>query len=165
MSARPIGLGLRQTPDARVVQLTPYRARPDARTVMATSAALALAWGVARATTEGPVASAASALFLLALGALIAAWWRGRRRAARCLEVYVGRRDVELVESLDGRELSRARHALAPIVDTERGPEGVVAVRDDGSRWHLPMGGSCDEARAWMVEHLRESARDARKRA
>jgi len=163
-SPRPDGLGLRQTPDARVIQVRPYRARPRAATVIGIGVASLLVWGIARPamgpTERGLVGAVVVALWVAAG----LAWWWGTRRAHQRLEVYVGDHRLALVWSHEGEEQRRQEVDLTTVRETVARAAGVE-VFTDGASWLLPMEGHTDEAIAWMVEHLREAGRGARKRA
>ncbi len=156
-SPRPDGLRLRQRRDALVIEVLPHRSR--ARRAWAVGWLGVAALGLLAAGPGGRPALFAAGALWVACGLW---WWWAHRRGRQRLLVYVGRRALELVWSLDGQEVSRERVAL-------RGVRGVrlegLGVRVDGDEplW-LPMEAHTEEARAWMVEHLRGAGMGAVRR-
>jgi len=163
VTARPDGLRLRQTPDARVILVHPYRPHPSASLAIGAGVGLALVflglrWAV------GDVAWWLVALLVGGWGGTGALWVRGMLRAQQVLELYVGAYELELVWSRHGQELRRERRPLADVLGTAPSV-GQVRVQDATGDWWLPMEAHSAEAVDWMVEHLREAGRSARKRA
>jgi len=162
-AARPDGLRLRQTPDARVIVVHPYRPHPSASLTIAAGVSLALAFLAAR-WLVGSTSWWLVAALLTAWAATAGAWVRGMLRAQEVLELYVGDHELELVWSRAGAELRRRRLPLTSIRDTVPSV-GQVRIDDADGGWWLPMEAHSAEAVDWMVEHLREAGRAARKRA
>jgi len=110
------------------------------------------------------LASVAGLVLCVVLGGL---GWRALetvRRRQEVLEVYVGKRSLELVYSRSGAVLRRDTLELVRLEDAEPRRGGVVLHLDDGAiRW-LPMGMHSEEAVGWMVEHLRGAGLGARRR-
>jgi hypothetical protein len=147
-----------------VVQITPYAPRPSARATIAASLAGLGSWALARSLLPASTAWVGASLALAWVTLASLAWWLGRRRARQRLELYVGDHRCALVWSTDGVETGRQERDLTEVLDTEARP-GRVAVKGPAGTWVLPMEGHSDEAVAWMVEHLREAGRGARKRS
>jgi len=146
-----------------VILVHPYRPHPSARLTIAVGVALAATYLGGR-WVLGEVSWPLVAFVLLAWAATGGAWIRGLLRAQQVLELYVGAHELVMVWSRNGRERRRRRVSLAQVRDTEPSVGQVKVVTDDG-HWWLPMEAHSAEAVDWMVEHLREAGRGARKRA
>ncbi len=164
-SPGPDGLRIRQTRDATVIRVFPYAPSRPWPELVGSVGALVL-WGGLRVAlpdllwVRGGLGLGAL-LLLVTLGARAL---RGLRRGQEVLEVYVGKRHLELVFSRDGEALRRETLELVRLEDAESGDGEVTLLVEGGEPIQLPMQRHSDEARGWMVEHMRGAGLGARRR-
>jgi len=101
---------------------------------------------------------------LVALAVLAARAYRAMRLGQEVLEVYVGKRFLELVSSRGGEEVRRMSLELVRLEDAVAEPDAVRLLVEEGDPVEVPMALHSDEARGWMVEHLRGAGLGARRR-
>jgi hypothetical protein len=95
----------------------------------------------------------------------VAAWGvRSVRRGAEVLEVYVGKRVLHLVWSRNGAVVREEEILLLQLEDAQPAAAGVTLLVEARAPLLLPMAKHSDEARGWMVEHLRGAGLGARRR-
>ncbi len=104
------------------------------------------------------------AVLLVVLGVLAARTLASVRRGQQVLEVYVGKRFLELVYSRGGETVARETVELMGLEDAEVEAGAVRLLLEDHPALRLPMARHSDEARGWMVEHLRGAGLGARRR-
>jgi hypothetical protein len=98
------------------------------------------------------------------LAALARHTWAAVRRGQQVLEVYVGKRFLELVYSRGGETVARQTVELVRLEDAQKDASSVQLLLEDGVPVPVPMARHSDEARGWMVEHLRGAGIGARRR-
>ncbi len=149
----------------RVFPHAPSRPWPEALA----SVGLVLVWaGLRSAWASGGESLLVPALLhaglLLGLAVLGARAYRAMRLGQEVLEVYVGKRFLELVTSRGGEEVHRSSLELVRLEDAVAEPRSVRLLVEEGDPIRVPMALHSDEARGWMVEHLRGAGLGARRR-
>lgn len=153
-----------------MVRVFPFAPAPPWPALLATVGAV-LVWGGLRsgwATAGSPggplVPWLLHAVLLGVLGVLALRTWTSVRRGQQVLEVYVGKRFLELVYSRGGETVATETVELVRLEDAERGASSVRLLLEGEPAKQLPMARHSDEARGWMVEHLRGAGLGARRR-
>jgi len=164
-SPGPDGLRIRQTRDATVIRVFPYAPRRPWPELLASLGGI-VAWAALRmALPASPwIALGLAAALLLLLGGLGARAFVATGRGREVLEVYVGKRHLQLVYSVGGEEVRRQSLELVRLEDAVVGPGGITLLVEGGDPIELPMQRHSEEARGWMVEHLRGAGLGARRR-
>lgn len=101
---------------------------------------------------------------VVGLAVLAARAYRAMRLGQEVLEVYVGKRFLELVSSRGGEEVRRTSLELVRLEDAVAERRAVRLLVEGGEPVAVPMALHSDEARGWMVEHLRGAGLGARRR-
>lgn len=161
-SPGPDGLKIRQTRDATIIRVFPHVAvRP--RIPLGASVLGVCGWLAVRGWA--PSLRLPLAVTLVLGLAIAASWWFVQvRRSQEVLEVYVGKRQLQLVWSRAGHAVRREQVDLLTLEDARMVGPAVELLREDAAPLTLPMGRHSDEARGWMVEHLRGAGLGAQRR-
>ncbi|MEQ1501171.1 MAG: hypothetical protein ABMB14_03025 [Myxococcota bacterium] len=169
--------GLRTTPglDGITIHVDPYlpdHGHGDLKRILAAVGGGALVYRMALLVGSRLVWVGLAVAVLLVAGSLVGAgiraWQRGRQLRTR-IELRVGRDDLRLEETLDGRSVRRERLFLRDVgrVDVRepayQRPHVVVAVAGREAV-AVPMERHPIEAAAWLASELADAGRAARKR-
>jgi hypothetical protein len=162
-SPGPDGLRIRQTRDATVIRVFPNAPMPSGWGLLG-SVLLVVGWFALRGALPPGLQGVSVAVLAVLLGG-VAAWGvRSVRRGAEVLEVYVGKRVLHLVWSRNGAVVREEEILLLQLEDAQPAAAGVTLLVEARAPLLLPMAKHSDEARGWMVEHLRGAGLGARRR-